>query len=332
MNINNVINQNDKNLRNMYDMFSFADSLPNNYSPINQYEENLPFLFNSFSSIIASEDSSICNVTSEDRMDYESKLQQLQNIIQTCNQASNKQECLYNNFTNDNVVILINDLTNIIKKINKDCVYINLTPTQEQNMCSTNVVNNYSSVDLNKVNVFFTKYSNIIKNLKNIADNNVYDYLNKCGTDTGKLDAYNKAQNVLANTLFQLSNINNITQNNLSQTNLSQTNLTNVSNTDNSSVNTTVVNTCLNNPDISSRMNDLNNQIRTLTTNNAILTDKLDKANDEQSRLEELNNKHQRDGGINIWLVIAMFIIISIFIIIYAIIRRKKKVIEIRKI
>jgi hypothetical protein len=337
MNINNLINQNDKNMRNMYDMFSFADSLPNNYSPINQYEENLPFLFSSFSSIITSEDSSNCNITSEDRIDYESKLKQLQNIIDTCNNASNKQECLYNNFTNDNVVILINDLTNIIKKVNKECIYKNLTPTQEQNMCTTNVINNYNSSDLNKVNVFFTKYSNIIKNLKGIADNNIFDYLNKCGTDTSKLDSYNRAQNVLANTLFQLSNLtqNFTTVANTNVANVANTNIANT-NVDNTSVNTTVVNTCLNNPEISSRMIDLNNQIRTLTTNNAILTDNLDKANDEQTRLEEeLNNNcvKIRSSQGTLWIYLLIFLILYIIgsIIFYVIFKRKRKVIEIRQ-
>lgn len=343
MNINNVINKSDTNMKKMYNMFSFVDTPSNTYSSLNSYQEDLPFLFSSFTPIIQSEDSMLC-ITSEDRYDYNYKLQQLQNIINRCNTATNKHECLYNNFNDNNVVNMINDLTNIVKKLNKECMYKNITPSQEENMCSTsnNLLNNYNISDLNKASVFFAKYSTIIKNLKNLADTNIYDYLNKCGSDTRKLESYNRAQNVLANTLFQLGNINNTIQT-IIQQNTNVENTMNTMNTMNTAVDNSSItsiqnnfNTCLTNPEISDRFTELNNQVRTLTTDNAILNDKLYKANDEQSRLEdELNNNcvKIRSSQGKLWIYILIFLIFYIIgsIIFYVIFERKRKVIEIRQ-
>jgi hypothetical protein len=325
MNINNVINKSDDNVRKMFNMFSFVDTPTNTYSSLNTYQENLPFLFNSFTPIIQSEDSMNC-ITSEDRYEYEDKLRQLQNIISNCNIATNKQECLYNNFTDDKVVNLINHLTNIVRKLNKECMYKNITPSQEENMCSrsNNLLNNYNISDLNKVSVFFAKYSTIIKSLKNLADTNIYDYLNKCGSDTRKLESYNRAQNVLANTLFQLGNINNTVQNIIHQnTNIDATNIEN--NVDNSSVTAiqTNYNTCLNNPEISERMTELNNQIRTLTTDNAILHDKMYKLS-EQSIKSKSYVEYKSDDNKWIYIVFMSIFVIIIIVLIYVIMRRRK--------
>ena len=331
MNINNVINKSDTNMRKMFNMFSFVDTPSDSYSPLNGYQENLPFLFSSFTPLIQSEDSMAC-ITSEDKYDYEDKLIELQNIISSCNTATNKQDCLYNNFNDDRVVNLINDLTNIVKKLNKNCMYKNITPAQEENMCSTsnNLLNNYNTSDLNKASVFFAKYSTIIKNLKNLADTNIYDYLNKCGSDTRKLESYNRAQNVLATTLFQLGNINSTIQTIIQQNNVDNSMNTNVDNSSITAIQTTY-NTCLSNPEISDRMTELNNQIRTLTTDNAILNDKLYKSNDEQSKLtDELNNNcvKIRSSNLNIWIIIGVIIFLNILGIIIAAIYKRKKVIH----
>jgi len=333
MNINNLINKTDKNMRNMYNMFSFIDSAPDNYSSVNQYQENLPFLFSSFQSIIQSEDSS-CNITSEDRMNYDDKLVQLENILNNCNNAPNKQECLYDKFNDDMVVNLINDLTNIITRIDRTCIYNNITPSEEENMCSNsnNILNNYNTEDLRKVSLFFAKYSSIIKNLKNVADNNVYDYLNKCGKDTRKLESYNRAQNVLANTLFQLGNINNIIQNIIQNTNVANTNVESTtlnSNYDNSTLNATqtTFNTCINNPEISERITDLNNQIIKLTTNNAILNDKIIKI-DKNTKNDNLNSNNDYNNNNNnnwIYIIFMSIFVIIIIVLIYVIMRRRTK-------
>jgi hypothetical protein len=309
-------------------MFSFVDTPPNTYSSVNQYQQNLPFLFSSFNDIIKSEDSVSCDITSEDRYDYNIKLQELQNIINRCNNASNKHECLYNNFTDDRVVNLINELTNIVKKISKECMYNRITPEQEENMCSNsnNILNNYNTNDLNKVSVFFAKYSNIIKNLKNIADTNIFDYLNKCGTNTQKLESYNRAQNVLAYTLFQLGGLNTSIHNNLVQTNVDTRIDTRV---DNTTLNTTQnnFNSCINDPEISERFIDLNNQIRTLTTDNAILNDKVYKLSDDKLKcdrrdLSRFNNK-KNDDNRWIYIVFMSVFIIIIIVLIYVIVRRR---------
>jgi hypothetical protein len=332
MNINNVINKSDVNMKKMFNMFSFVDTPSNAYSSLNSYQENLPFLFSSFSPLIKSEDSMAC-ITSEDRYDYDDKLQQLQSIISRCNTATNKQECLYNNFNDDTVVNLINNLTNIIKKLNKECMYNKIRAEQEEIMCSSsgNLLNSYNVSDLNKVSVFFAKYSTIIKNLKNLADTNIYDYLNKCGSDTRKLESYNRAQNVLANTLFQLGNINNTIQTIIQQnTNVDNSRNTNV---DNSSVTAiqTNFNTCLSNPEISGRITDLNNQIRTLTTNNAILNDKLYKLTDDKSkyRTDEKEYKEYKEYKDNLRLIlIIVFVslfVITIIIAIYKIMKERRK-------
>ena len=326
MNINNAINKSDENMRKMYNMFSFVDTPSDAYSSLNSYQENLPFLFSSFSPLIQSEDNMAC-ITSEDRYDYDDKLEELQTIISRCNTATNKQECLYNNFNDDNVVNLINDLTNIIKKLNKDCMYKNITPSQEESMCSRrdNLLNNYNTGDLNKVSVFFAKYSNIIKNLKNLADTNIYDYLNKCGSDTRKLDSYNRAQNVLATTLFQLGSINNNIQTIIQQ----NTNVENTMNTaiDNSSITSIQnnFNTCLTNPEISNRFTDLNNQIRTLTTNNAILNDKLYKLSEDKTNYKsDKHEKENKDDNKWIYIVFMSVFVIIIIVLIYVIMKRKK--------
>ena len=331
MNINNVINKSDTNMKKMFNMFSFVDTPSNTYSSLNSYQENLPFLFSSFSPLIQSEDSMAC-ITSEDRYEYDDKLEELQTIINRCNTATNKQECLYNNFNDDNVVILIDDLTNIIKKLKKECMYKNITPSQEENMCSTsnNLLNNYNIGDLNKVSVFFAKYSTIIKNLKNLADTNIYDYLNKCGSDTRKLESYNRAQNVLANTLFQLGNINSNIQTIIQQ----NTNVDNSMNTDidNSSVTAiqTNFNTCLSNPEISDRFTDLNNQVRTLTTDNAILNDRLYKTNNKTG-LEEYKEKYEKEkkkyNTIRTWfyIFIGIVIFIDVIYLVFKLLRNKRK-------
>jgi hypothetical protein len=333
MNINNLIEQTDKNMKNMYNMFSFIDTSPNNYSSINEYQENLPFLFSSFNTIIQSEDTT-CNITSEEKFNYNSKLQQLENILNNCNEntnTSNKQECLYNNFNNDNVVNLINDLTNIVLKVDTLCMYRNIIPSQENEMCSNsnNILNSYSQDDIKKTSLFFAKYSSIIKNLKQIADNNIYDYLNKCGSDTKKLESYNRAQNVLANTLFQLGNINNTIQNIINNTSVENTHLnaTTENTTQNMTQNMTqnTFNTCINNPEISERITDLNNQIRTLTTNNAILNNKLIKSNNDNNVNNDNNDKIFENFD-NRWIYItfmSIFVII-IIVLIYVIMRRRK--------
>ncbi len=326
MNINNVINNSDTNMRKMYNMFSFVDTPSDAYSSLNSYQENLPFLFSSFSPLIQSEDSMAC-ITSEDRYDYDDKLEELQTIISRCNTAPNKQECLYNNFNDDNVVNLINDLTNIIKKLNKDCMYNNIIPSQEESMCSAsdNLLNTYNISDLNKVSVFFAKYSTIIKNLKNLADTNIYEYLNKCGSDTRKLDSYNRAQNVLATTLFQLGTINSNIQNIIQQN-------TSVDNSINTSVDNSTVtavqnnfNTCLNNPEISDRFTELNNQIRTLTTDNAILHDRIYKLSEDKSHHRtNKNEKEIKDDNKWIYIVFMSVFVIIIIVLIYVIMKRKK--------
>ena len=334
MNINNVINKSDENMRKMYNMFSFIDTKPNTYSSINQYQENLPFLFSSFNDIIQSEDSMSCNITSEDRDDYEMKLQELEGIINSCNNSSNKQECLYNNFNNDEVVNLIDELTNIVLKVDALCLYRKITPLQEENMCSisNNILNGYNVDDLRSSNLFIAKYSSVIKKLKNIADTNIYDYLNRCGADTHKLESYNRAQNILANTLFKLGNVNNTIQNIINNTSIDSTNLnTNIDNTLNATQNT--FNSCINEPEVSERITDLNNQIRTLSTNNAILNDKVYKLNDEKLKCDKLkldkykDNNNDKDNDNNerwIYIVFMSIFVIIIIVLIYVIMRRRK--------
>jgi hypothetical protein len=192
---------------NTSNLFSFIDE-SNKYQNVGDYQKSLSKLITDYGPLILSESiSQSCNINTTDKTTYISKLAELQNILNSCSLATNKEECFYNKFMNNNTLSLINDLSNIVKKINTTCINSNITPIIKQEMClnKNNILNNYSSSDITKIKDFIVKYNDVIKSIKNISDNYLNFYLDNCNYDPNKINAYKDLQTTLSSTLFELS-------------------------------------------------------------------------------------------------------------------------------
>jgi hypothetical protein len=249
---------------NTSNLFSFIDE-SNKYQNVGDYQKSLSKLITDYGPLILSESiSQSCNINSTDKTTYITKLAQLQNIMNTCSLAVNKEECFYNQFMNDNTLSLINDLSNIVKKINTSCINSNITPIIKQEMCLNKnyVLNNYSSSDITKIKNFIVKYNGIIKSIKNISDNYLSFYLNNCDYDSDKINAYKDLQTTLSSTLFELSKTDTTlatTNNNLTAQNTSL-NTTNSTLTAQNASLTEALNK------VNSDLNESNQQIKKLQT------------------------------------------------------------------
>lgn len=205
-------------------LFTFTDE-SNKFQKVSNYQKNLSNLMTDYGPLILSESiSQSCNINTVDKITYINKLAELQNIINSCSLAENKEECFYNQFMKDSTLNLINDLSNIVKKINTTCINSSITPTIKQEMCANKnvMLNNYSPTDITKIKDFVVKYNNVIKSIKNISDNYLSYYLNNCNYEPEKINAYRDLQSTLSSTLFDLSEtdatlttqINNLTRQN----------------------------------------------------------------------------------------------------------------------
>jgi predicted nucleic acid-binding Zn-ribbon protein len=242
---------------NTSNLFSFIDE-SNKYQNVGNYQKTLSKIITDYGPLILSESiSQSCNINATDKTTYINKLSQLQNILNGCSLAVNKEECFYNQFMNDNTLALINDLSNIVKKINTSCISSNITPTIKQEMCLNKnyILNNYSSSDITKIKNFIVKYNDVIKSIKNISDNYLSFYLNNCDYDFDKINAYKDLQSTLSSTLFELNKTN---------TTLATTNNTPAQTTQNSTVTSQT-----------SQISDLTSQNSTLTSQNATLSSQI---------------------------------------------------------
>jgi hypothetical protein len=206
--INNVITGYDNSSRNAYNLFSFVDDSQNEYNNAGIFEKEISDMFTNFRPYVLSEDSKECSITNIDRLNYDSKLNKLITILNTCKDPNiaNKNECIYNEFIKNDTIDTINDLTEIILKLNNECTFKKISAEEKNNICNANsrdILNNYSSDKINKNYDFINKYSTIILNLKTIADNNLKDYLTQCKQDPERIAKYNTVQNSLAKALFE---------------------------------------------------------------------------------------------------------------------------------
>ena len=207
-NTNNIVTGFDRTSRKTYNLFTFMDVSANENDSSIMFENNMVSLFDNYSPYVLSETASVCGITSDEKFNYEVKLNTLHNIITQCNDPSvtNKQDCLYGKFMNDNIVQTINELIKIANKINNTCIFKNVSAEDTNNICLENkntMLNNYSSNDLKRNNDFLVKYSDIITQLKTIADTNVTDYLTKCSQSPERIETYKNVQDLLAKALFQ---------------------------------------------------------------------------------------------------------------------------------
>lgn len=208
--VNNVVLGYDKNLRNNYNLFSFIDESQNEYAGVGKYNDNITDFLNNFKPHILSESNPKCEITKEDKDNYEFKIISLENIVNKCNASTvaNKQKCLYEEFMKEPTVTLVRDLTAIVKKINQDCIFSKVTAENTTNICRNNsskILNTYTNPNIKLTQDFVNKYSSIITDLKNIADTNSTAYLTKCNQDPARIKTYNDTQRLLANALLAIN-------------------------------------------------------------------------------------------------------------------------------
>jgi hypothetical protein len=208
--VNNVILGYDKNMRDNYNLFSFLDDSQNEYTSVSKYNDDMTDFLNNFKPYILSESNPKCNITTEDRNNYELKINELESIINKCNSVTveNKQKCLYDEFMKDSTIALIKDLTAIVKKINNDCIFRNVTSDNVKNICTSNsnkILNNYTNDKILLTQKFLNKYTSIISDLKKISDTNNTAYLTKCNQDPAKIKTYNDTQQLLANAIIAIN-------------------------------------------------------------------------------------------------------------------------------
>ena len=208
--VKNVILGYDKNLRNNYNLFSFIDESQNEYTGVGKYNDNITDFLNNFKPYVLSESNPKCNITKNDKDNYELKINILETIINKCNATSvaNKQKCLYDEFMKEPTISLVNDLTTIVKKINQDCIFSKVTSEDATQICRDNsikILNSYTNPNIKLTQDFLNKYSTIITDLKNIADTNSTAYLTKCNQDPARIKTYNDTQKLLANALLAIN-------------------------------------------------------------------------------------------------------------------------------
>ena len=211
--VNNVILGYDKNMRDNYNLFSFLDDSQNEYNGVGKYNDNITNFLNTFKPYVLSESNPTCNITKNDRDNYELKIGILENIINKCNGTTveNKQKCLYDEFMKESTINLVKELTAIVKKINNDCIFSKVTSENVTNICrdnSNNILNNYTNDKILLTQDFLNKYTTIISDLKKIADTNSTDYLKKCNQNPVRIKTYNDTQQLLGNALFAINSTN----------------------------------------------------------------------------------------------------------------------------
>jgi hypothetical protein len=205
--VSNIISGYDNSLTNPYQLFSFIDEPPNQYIA-SSFEDYMSSKFNDMLPYITSEDSINCNITTEDRNEFNTKLSKLNQILNKCNDPTiiDRNECVYIEFNKPDTIQTISDLIRIAQKINTECLFKNISGEDTTMLCEDQnqfILNNYSNSDLEKNMNFIKNYSNIIVQLKNIADTNLKSYLQKCGQTPERVQSYNDIQNVLAKALFE---------------------------------------------------------------------------------------------------------------------------------
>lgn len=209
--INDIITGFDKTSRSPYSLFAFID-VNDEKSPYDlplSFEEDIVKMFQNTSSFILSEDSNNCNITNTDRNTYHDKLVQLNKLINECKNLGYSQEkqdeCIYNKLLTSSTQDIINSLIQILKKINSNCLTKNVVAEEDlKQMCSsTTLFNDFSSSEINNNIDFIKKYSTIMVELKNIADNNIKNYINRCNKDPKLIDKYNEFQDLLSKALFE---------------------------------------------------------------------------------------------------------------------------------
>ena len=206
--INNVVTGYDNTARNSYNLFSFIDDSQNEYQNPVTFEKEIVDMFTNFKPYVLSEDSNKCSITSQNRLDYDMKINQLKTILTTCSNPNiaNKDECVYNEFIKPETIKNIKDLTEIISKINKDCVLTNVIAEDKTNMCNSvknEMLNNFTNDKIQKNYDFINKYSSVITQLKSIADTNLSNYMTTCNQNPERMASYNNVQNLLAKALFE---------------------------------------------------------------------------------------------------------------------------------
>jgi hypothetical protein len=249
--INNVILGYDKNMRDNYHLFSFLEESQNEYTGVGKYNDNITDFLNNFKPYILSESNPKCNITKNDKDNYELKINILETIINKCNATTvdNKQKCLYDEFMKEPTIILVKDLTAIVKKINKECIFANVTSETITNICrdnSNNVLNKYTNNKILLTQDFLNKYTTIISDLKKIADTNSTEYLTKCNQDPARIKTYNDTQQLLSNALFAINPSSECTPEKICTQNI-----------------------CSNQIGIKTQITDLNNQIKSLKDNSS---------------------------------------------------------------
>lgn len=209
--IDDIITGFDKSTRSPYSLFAFIDENENKsqYGSSISFEQEIIKMFQNSSPYILSEDSNSCNITNADRTNYQNNLAKLIGLINECKNLGYSQEkqdeCIYNKLLTDSTKDIIVSLIQILKKINSDCLTKNIVGEESINqMCgSPEIFNNYSSSEISKNIDFIKKYSSVMVELKNIADNNIKNYMNRCTKDNKIIDNYNEFQDLLSKALFE---------------------------------------------------------------------------------------------------------------------------------
>lgn len=295
--INNVISGYDNTARNSYNLFSFIDDSQNEYQNSATFEKEIVDMFTNFRPYVLSEDSNKCTITIQNRLDYDTKISQLQSILTNCNNSNavNKDECIYNEFIKPATIQNIKDLTQIISKINKDCILTNVVAEDKAYMCNsvrTDMFNNYSNAKIEKNYDFINKYSSIITQLKNIADTNLLNYMSTCNQNPERMASYNNVQNLLAKALFETKICSQPTQ---CPTQVRQESQESQECPKCPEV-TVTADICLANPEISSNINELKLDKEKMQTENDLLKKNKDELETAKIELEK-NLQTEKDNA-----------------------------------
>lgn len=291
--INNVVAGYDNTARNSYNLFSFIDDSQNEYQNSATFEKEIVDMFTNFRPYVLSEDSTKCSITNQNRLDYDTKINQLKSILTNCNNPNtvNKDECIYNEFIKPETIQNIKDLTQIISKINKDCILSNVVAEDKAYMCNsvrTDMFNNYSNAKIEKNYDFINKYSSIITQLKNIADTNLSNYMTTCNQNPERMASYNNVQNLLAKALFETKICPQPTQ--------CPTQVRQESQECPKCPEVTVTkDRCLANPEIISNINELKLDKEKMQTENDLLKKNKDELESDKTKLETVKTQLEKD-------------------------------------
>jgi hypothetical protein len=296
--LNNVVSGYDNTSRNSYNLFSFIDDTQNEYNNSAIFEREISDMFTNFRPYILSEESNSCLISNQDRLNYDTKLNNLISILNTCKNPNitNKDECMYNEFIKPDTIQSIKDLTTIISKINNECMFKNVSTSDKTNVCNSNqseILNNFSNDKINKNLDFINKYSSIIVQLKTIADNNLKNYLNTCNQNPERLESYNNVQNLLAKALFESKICPSSTSNCPAPTPVTKE-------------------TCLANPDISANINELQVKNVSLSKEKNDIETEYTKFKDDADSFTWDSNLSVRNGWIYFGVIIVLIIIIVV--------------------